>query len=33
MPSVPQNGTLENSIDPDQTPQHSASDQGLHSLR
>ena len=32
MPRYPINGTLANSVDPDQTPQNVASDQGLHSL-
>ena len=31
-PCVPINGTLANNVYPDQTPQNSASDQGLHCL-
>ena len=31
-PSVPLKRTLANSVDPDQTPQNAASDQGLHCL-
>ena len=32
MPSVPLKGQWQNSVDPDQTPQNAASDQGLHCL-
>ena len=32
MPGVPYKGTLANSVDPDQTPQNAASDQGQHCL-
>ena len=32
LKALPINGTLANSVDPDQTPQTAASDQGLHCL-